>query len=81
MQEDIFVYELTSKTFEAENSNSYTGYGIAKRMGTETVILIEDITTDAALLSNFVVQLNRAQLPLIHLDDVVNDLITSLAML
>ncbi len=81
MKNSILVYELVSKTFKAEDSKPYTGYGIAKRLEGKTVPLIEDITTDAILLSNFVDRLNHAQLPLIHFEDVIDDFIASIAML
>lgn len=68
------MYQLYEAIYTNENNVSYVGYGIRE---TKSYITIKDITSDRLEIVKLIEKMNRLELSVIHMRDVIDDFVYS----
>lgn len=73
----MIVYELVEEKHNNDILGNYTSFGIkaADSFSYKTSIYIEDVFTDTETAKKYIALFNEEQLDLIHLEEVVDDIL------
>lgn len=73
----MIIYEISEEESENEEIGSYTSYGITavENETNTTVLRIPDVFTDRHTAEKYAVMFNKESLDIIHLRNVIDDII------